>query len=402
MNNKIQVKKFGGTSVGSIERIENVAKRILKDKAKNKNMVVVVSAMSGETNRLIQLSRQINPLASGSAYDMLLASGEQVSIALLALALEKRGLPTQPLLAHQVGIKTDNFFSRARIKEIQTQKIKKCLQQGAIPLVAGFQGVTSEGRITTLGRGGSDTTAVALAVALGQTECEIFTDVPMIYTADPRLIGEARPIPKLSFQEMMEMSALGSRVLHCRAVEIAAKYKIKLHVRSSYEESTGTWILPKEEFMENPLVTAVTHDLNTVILKMYPIPSGIDFIAKLFDLLAKQNISLDLISQSYNPEGQRLAFSITQEDLEETKKIAHKLLTPDKIKVVDNVAKLSIVGVGMAQNPGVAWRFFKALNSVSANLHLVTTSEIKISAVINKDQLSPSAKALHQEFDLAR
>ena len=399
MNNKqIHIKKFGGTSVGSIERIERVADRIAKDKSLGQKTLVVVSAMSGETNRLVSLAKQIAPSCRGPAYDMLLASGEQVSVALLALALEKRNIKATPLLAHQVGIKTDALFSRARIQEINTDQINACLKMNHIPLVAGFQGITNGNTITTLGRGGSDTTAVALAVAFKQSECEIFTDVPKIYTADPRLIEQATQISKLSFEEMMEMSSLGSQVLHCRSVEIAAKYKIKIHVRSTFEETEGTWILPKEEFMENPLVSAVTNDRNTVIIKMYPVPSGTEFIARLFTALAEKHISVDIISQSYHKEGQRLAFSITAEDLEAAKKIIYGIIEQTKVSIIEGLAKLSIVGVGMANHPGVAARFFKALNKIGVDMHLVTTSEIKISAIIDKKHLSEAAQAIHEEF----
>ena len=235
--NNLAVKKFGGTSVGSIERITGVARRIAEDKARGEHPVVVVSAMSGETNRLIRLAGLICPHSKGLAYDMLLASGEQISAALLALALEKLGIQAVPLLAHQVGIQTDSVFSKARIQTIHTDKVRQCIQKGQVPLIAGFQGVTHENAITTLGRGGSDTTAVALAVALQQSYCEVFTDVPKIYTADPRLVKTAGQIVKLSFEEMMEMSSLGSRVLHFRAVEIAAKHNIRIHVRSSYDEN---------------------------------------------------------------------------------------------------------------------------------------------------------------------
>ncbi len=397
---RIHIKKFGGTSVGSIEKIEQVAERIVRDKSKGQIPLVVVSAMSGETNRLISLAKQINPSHRGPAYDMLLASGEQVSVALLALALEKRKVKTVPLLAHQVGIQTDALFSRARIQEIKTEPVKKYLNEDYVPLVAGFQGVTNGNTITTLGRGGSDTTAVALAVAFKQPDCEIFTDVPKVYTADPRLVEEANKISTLSFEEMMEMSSLGSRVLHCRSVEIAAKYKIKLHIRSAYEETEGTWILPKEDLMEQPLVSAVTHDMDTVIIKMYPVPSGGQFITELFGILADRHISVDVISQSYNKEGQRLAFSIHKENLLETKEIVYKMMEQKKVSIIEDLAKLSIVGVGMANHPGVASRFFKALTRIGMDIHLVTTSEIKISAIIDKKHLLPSAEALHKEFKL--
>ena len=397
---QIHIKKFGGTSVGSIEKVERVADRVAKDQKKGQKPVVVVSAMSGETNRLTGLARQINPSHKGLAYDMLLASGEQVSVALLSLALEKRKVKTTPLLAYQVGIKTDKLFSRARIQRINTEPIRACLKKGHIPLIAGFQGVTNGNAITTLGRGGSDTTAVALAVALKQKECEIWTDVPKVYTADPRLIESARPIAKLSFEEMMEMAALGNRVLHCRSVEIAAKYKVKIHVRSSYEEGEGTWIVPKEEMMEKPLVSAVTHDMNQVIIKINPAPRGTGFIAELFHKLARQNISVDVISQSYTKEGQRLAFSISEEDLEESQNIVHKMISPQKVYVIKSLSKLSVVGVGMAYHAGVAARFFKALNRINSDIHLVTTSEIKISVIIDKKHLLLAERAVHKEFKL--
>ena len=398
---KINVQKFGGTSLGSIERIEKIADRITYSKSQGKKLVIVVSAMSGETNRLDQLAQQVS-LKKGPAYDMLLASGEQVSASLLALALEKRGLKATPLLGYQVGIKTDDLFSRARIREIDTEQLIKCIGNNSIPLVAGFQGVTTQNQITTLGRGGSDTTAVALAAALKQKCCEIFTDVEKVYTADPSLLKPAFQISKLSFEEMMEMSSSGSRVLHCRSVEIAAKYKVKLHVRSSFDETDGTWIVPKEELMETPLVSAITHDLDTVIVKMFPIPKGIGFISKLFDSLAKKAISVDIISQSYNSDGQRLAFSINKEDLLETKSTVYQHIDKNKVSIIENLAKLSVVGVGMANHPGVAARFFNILNQEGLDLHLVTTSEIKISAIIDKKYLSQAMKSIHEEFQLGR
>ena len=397
----IMIKKFGGTSVGSIERIEAVADRIVKDyQSSGKKQVVVVSAMSGETNRLVKLAQLMHPHYKGLAYDMLLASGEQVSIALLSMALDKRNVKSVPLLAHQIGIKTDALFSRARILKIPTNTLYQYLNERDVLLVAGFQGMTGQNKITTLGRGGSDTTAVALAVALKQSTCEIFTDVPKVYTADPRLIPDSRQISYLSFEEMMEMSSLGSRVLHSRSVEMAAKFKIKIHVRSTFEKGEGTWIVPKEEFMENPIVSAVTHDAQTVIIKMFPLPRNLDFITSLFNQLADKGISVDVISQSQHQDGQRLAFSIHTEDLEDTKKIIFKLIDKKQVIIIEDVAKLSIVGVGMAGHPGVAARFFKVLNKLNLELHLITTSEIKVSAIIDRKALSLAAKALHEEFKL--
>ena len=393
------VKKFGGTSVGSIDRIISVAKKIEDCYRKGEKIVVVVSAMSGETNRLIRLAQEIDSsFNKGVEYDMLLASGEQVSVSLLALALKQKNISCVPLLAHQVGIQTDSLFSSARIQNIQTDFILKYVRDGKIPLIAGFQGVTQDNQITTLGRGGSDTTAVALAVALKQKVCEIYTDVPNIYTADPRLIQKAVKIPYLSYDEMMEMAILGSKVLHFRCVEIASKFNVKIHLRSAFEPSQGTWILPKEEKMENPIVSAVIQDSDVVIVKMFPIPMGVNFITQVFQKLSQQSIMVDVISQSYNSEGQRLAFSIKQKDEKEVTKILLKLVDQEKIVIVKDVAKVSIVGVGMATHSGVASRFFEVLNRCQAHLHLITTSEIKVSALINKKEVLQVIEQLHQTF----
>lgn len=399
---KITVKKFGGTSVGSIERIEAVADRVIRDVKAGQKAIVVASAMSGETNRLVDLGNKINPNYRGPAYDMLVASGEQVSIALLAIAFEKRGYKARPLLAYQLGIETDNLYSKARIMNIRTDVLKNCLEQNIIPIVAGFQGVDSDLNITTLGRGGSDTTAVALAAAVGAYDCEIYTDVPKVFTADPRLVKKAREIDSLSFEEMMEMASLGSKILHIRSVEIGAKHNVRIHVRSSFEDREGTWIVPEGEIMENPLVSSVTHDPNTVVIKLYPVPTGTEFLADLFTRLANRGVSIDIITQSQTEQGQRLAFSVTQEDLPLANQILDEILSGQKVDRVtmEKMAKVSVIGVGMRNHPGVASRFFKVLAQHSIPVHLVTTSEIKISAVIEHEHLTLAAEALHTEFSL--
>ena len=276
------VKKFGGTSVGSVERIERVAQRIRRDRAMGQSPIVVSSAMSGETNRLVDLSNAIDPGSRGPAYDMLLASGEQVAIALLTIALQKIGVPAKPLLAHQIGIRTDATAAKARITHVITDELRRLVDQGITPVIAGFQGVDPDLNITTLGRGGSDTSAVAVAGALGLDACEIFTDVPAVFTADPRVVPRAREIARLSFEEMMEMASLGSKVLHVRSVEIAAKHGVRIHVRHAFQEREGTWIVPEEEIMENPVVSGVTHDAATVIFRLHPIPGDTQFLANLF------------------------------------------------------------------------------------------------------------------------
>lgn len=400
----LMVKKFGGTSMGSIERIEAVAERLKQDRDRGQSPVVVVSAMSGETNRLVGLANAIDPQSRGPAYDMLVASGEQVSVALLSIALEKRGISAQPLLAHQLGIKTDSVYSKARIQEIRTEDLRKWVGEGKVPVIAGFQGVDEMGRITTLGRGGSDTTAVAIAAALGDSACEIFTDVPAVFSADPRLVPKAREIQKLSFDEMMEMAALGSKVLHIRSVEIAAKYGVRIHLRSTFELREGSWIVPEGEIMENAVVSSVTHDPNTVVFEMNPVPTGPMFLAELFKNLSNRGVVVDIITQSEVPGGQRLAFSVTQEDLPLAQTVLKQVTdkVPCEVAVRENMAKISVVGVGMRNHPGVAARFFEVLAREKVHVHLVTTSEIKISAVIEKEALARAAQAMHTEFSLDR
>lgn len=415
----ISVKKFGGTSVGTIERIEAAALRVLEDKRKGQSPIVVVSAMAGETNRLVDLGHRLYPHYRGRAYDMLVASGEQVSVALFTMALEKLGqswgITSKPYLAHQLGIFTDSTFSKARIKKIETQSLLLDVDNDVIPVIAGFQGVDEWQNITTLGRGGSDTTAVAVAAALGACECEIYTDVPAVFSADPRWVPKASEIKKLSFEEMMEMASLGSKVLHIRSVEIGAKFNVKIHVRSSFEFREGTWVVPEEEIVENPVVSAITHDASTAVIEMQPLPMGPAILARIFGELAEKSIVVDIISQGYGEQWQRLAFSIPSEDLVKALDIINNIQENDsqngssvelqipkncRIHTMEQVSKISIVGVGMRNHPGVAARFFKVLSQLHVPIHLVTTSEIKVSAVIGKENLERVAVALHSEFEL--
>lgn len=399
--NNILVKKYGGTSVGSIERIEALADRLVEDIKRGEQPIVVASAMSGETNKLIALAEQIDPDYRGPAYDMLIASGEQVSISLLAIALQKRGIKTQPLLAYQLGILTDSVHAKARIKDINGDRLIKLVEQGIVPIVAGFQGVDEDDNITTLGRGGSDTTAVALAAAIKAKECEIYTDVPAVFSADPRLVPKAREISHISYDEMMEMAALGSKVLHIRCVEIGAKYGVRIHLRSTFEKREGTWIVPEGEVVENPVVSAVTHDANTAVFKLFPVPAGPGFLAELFKTLASRGVVVDIITQSEASEGQRLAFSVTKEDIPLTRQVLKDMVKDTtQTELIENMAKISVVGVGMRNHPGVAARFFQVLAKQDIPIHIITTSEIKISAVIGQPHLSKAATALHSEFGL--
>jgi len=397
---QISVKKFGGTSVGTVDRIKSVAARILRDKKPDLFPVIVVSAMAGETNRLVALADQIHPHYRGPAYDMLVASGEQVSVSLLALAFEKLGARARPYLAHQLGILTDSMYSKARIQKIDTAKILSDVQEGIIPIVAGFQGVDEFDNITTLGRGGSDTTGVALAAALGAKECEIYTDVPAIFTADPRLVHKAREIKKLSFEEMIEMASLGSKVLHIRSVEIGAKYGVKIHVRSTFESREGTWVVPEGERMENPVVTSVTHEALTTVIKLFPLPHGTVVLADLFEELAAQEVVVDIITQSYNEAHQRLAFSVSKEDVPASLKIIENKFGNIKPEIMEDVSKISIVGVGMRNHPGVAAKFFRVLAKEKIEIHLVTTSEIKVSAIIDSRNLVAAVQSIHTAFEL--
>jgi len=403
VNTEIVVKKFGGTSVGSLEKIEHIADRLLKSHQEGQSSVVVLSAMSGHTNRLSKMAEKIYPSYKGLSYDMLLSSGEQVSISLLSMALEKRQIKTCPLLAYQLGIHTDSFFSKANIQSIDTQAITTALNKGAIPLVAGFQGVTKEKEITTLGRGGSDLTAVALAVVLKQKVCEIYTDVSGVFTGDPKIIPSAQKIQELGFSEMMEMSSLGSKVLQIRSVELAAKHQVNIHVRNAFKEEEGTWIMNKHEGMEGSMVSAVAHDSNTVVLRVKKIPTkDLDFMASLFKKLGEKSIFVDIISKSEVSGKSSLTFSIPKTDLSEGLRVLQTMVATEEIQVIDGVSKISIIGVGMSHHSGVAGRFFKAVQALDIHIYLITTSEIKISAIIDHMHLVKVANALHLEFQLSK
>jgi aspartate kinase len=300
-----------------------------------------------------------------------------------------------------LGIHTDSIYSKARIKSINGERLLSLVHEAYVPIVAGFQGVDEDDRITTLGRGGSDTTAVAVAAAIGARDCEIYTDVPAVFTADPRLVPRAREIPVLSFEEMMEMASLGSKVLHFRCVELAVKFGVRIHVRSTFEKREGTWVVPEGENMEAPVVSSVTHDASTVVFKLFPVPIGEGFKAELFSKLSDKGIVVDIITQSHNEEGQRLAFSVSEEDAGPTEDLLKRWQGNRlQVEVMKNMAKISTIGVGMRNHPGVAARFFQVLDVQKIPVHLVTTSEIKISAVIDKENLSKAATALHGEFDL--
>lgn len=415
------VQKFGGTSVGTIERIQHVACLVLDAQARGDEIVVVVSAMSGETNRLVDLASQINPIPFSREYDLLLASGEQVAVGLVALAINteaaKRGLPAsraRGLLAYQIGVRTDKVYSKARIQEIDTQLLRQELARKCIPVIAGFQGVDDENNLTTLGRGGGDTSAVAVAAALKADECEIYTDVDGVYTTDPRVCASARKITRISYEEMMELASLGAKVLQIRSVEIAAKYNLPLHVRSSFNAVEGTRVISSELLtygneggMEQVVVAGVASDAGQTKFTLQDIPEGTGVAARIFGALSRGAIVVDVIVQDV-PESGRLtvSFTVGKADSPRARQILDGVkdtaFSNMKIAEVQNLAKVSIVGVGMQHHPGVASRMFELLAEAGINIVLITTSEIKVSCLVAEGQLKSAVECLHQGFGLDR
>ncbi len=384
------VKKFGGSSVADKERIYNVAKRCIEEYQKGNDVVVVLSAMGKTTDGLLELARDISPNPSKREMDMLLATGEQTSAALMSMAMGALGVPSISLNAFQVMMQTSSRYGNARFKKIDTQRIRHELENRRIVIVTGFQGVNKYDDLTTLGRGGSDTTAVALAAVLHADACEIYTDVEGVYTADPRIVPNAKKISQITYDEMLELATLGAKVLHNRSVEMAKKYGVQLVVRSSLNNAQGT-IVKEETDMESMLVSGVAVDKNTAriaVLGVKDVP-GIAF--KIFDLLAKNNINVDIILQSIGGEGTKdISFTVAREDAEETVAVLkeHKnRITAREIEVNDKVAKVSIVGAGMQSNPGVASRMFEALYNVGINIRMIATSEIRITVLINEEDV---------------
>jgi aspartate kinase len=411
------VQKFGGTSVGTIERIRHVAAWALDSQARGDAIVLVASAMSGETNRLVGLATQINPIPYSREYDMLIASGEQIAIGLLALAInteaEKRGLirPGQyrarPMLGHQIGIRTDNTFSKARIHEIDTTSLRREIAIKAIPVIAGFQGVDADNNITTLGRGGSDTSAVAIAAALKADDCEIYTDVDGVYTTDPRLCAKAKKISKISYEEMMELASLGAKVLQIRSVEIAAKYRLPLHVRSSFDPVEGTRVVPRDASMEEVVVAGVAADVGQVKLTLQNLPAGPGVAAKIFEALSEAAIVVDVIVQDIPSNNVlTISFTVGQTDHLKAKQVLERLAKTDfsgmRIAEEPKLAKVSIVGVGMQNHPGVAAKMFSLLAQAGIDIQLITTSEIKVSCLIAENQTKAAVEGLHRGFGLDR
>ena len=401
------VQKYGGTSVGSIERIEAVADKVIAYKEKGNDMVVVLSAMSGETNRLMALASEITPKPKGRELDVLLTTGEQVTIALLAMALAKRGYPAKSYTGAQVRIVTDSAHNKARIKSIDNENIRRDLDEGKIVVVAGFQGVDEQSNITTLGRGGSDTTGVALAAALGADECQIFTDVDGVYTTDPRVVPNATRLNTITFEEMLEMASLGSKVLQIRAVEFAQKYNVPLRVLSSFEAGEGTLITSEYEagdIMEQALISGIAFNRDEAQLTVNGVSDTPGIAFKILGPIADANIEVDMILQNVSADGSTdFTFTVHRNDyeaaLESLNKTA-KALNAREALGNNRIAKISIVGVGMRSHAGIASRMFELLAKEGINILMISTSEIKISVVVNEKYLELGVRALHDGFDL--
>ena len=401
------VQKFGGTSVGTIERIQNVAKKVIREVENGNQVVVVVSAMAGETDRLINLAREVDEAPFEREMDVLVSTGEQVSIALLAMTLIKMGYKAKSFLGFQIPIFTDGVFTKARITEIKSDNLKKALHEGNIVVVAGFQGIDKEGNITTLGRGGSDTTAVAIAAALNADRCDIYTDVDGVYTTDPNVCQKAKKIKKISYEEMLEYASLGAKVLHLRSVEFAQKYNIKLQVRSSFKDEEGTIVCKEEEIMEQPVVTGIAYDKNQAKIAIIKVPDKPGIAAKIFGKIADENISVDMIVQNISEDGKStdLTFTVTKNDykkaIELIKEIAKEIGAEDVIGD-ENISKVSIIGVGMRSHSGVAAKMFEALAKENINIQMISTSEIKVSCVIAEKYTELAVRVLHDAFELEK
>jgi aspartate kinase len=401
------VQKYGGTSVGTIERIQNVAERVIKARDNGDDIVVVVSAMSGETNRLVDLAKGIDPRAAGRELDVLLSTGEQVTIALLAMALEKRGYPARSFTGSQVHILTDSAHNKARIRDIDDTRMRRELDAGRVVVVAGFQGVDEHGNITTLGRGGSDTTAVALAAALKADECQIYTDVDGVYTTDPRVVSHARRLNRITFEEMLEMASLGSKVLQIRAVEFAGKYNVPLRVLSSFAEGgPGTLITIEEDVMEQALISGIAFNRDEAELTVSGVPDQPGVAYKIISSVSDLNVEIDMIVQNVGADGMTdFTFTVHRNDYEKSldalKAVAGDLGARE-VSGDTKIVKVSLVGVGMRSHAGIASKMFELLAKEGINIRMISTSEIKISVVIDEKYLELAVRALHDGFELEK
>ena len=398
------VKKFGGTSVANKERIYNVARRCIEDYKKGHSVVVVLSAMGDTTDDLLALANDINPNANKRELDMLLTTGEQVSVSLMAMAMHAMDVPAVSLNAFQVGMNCTSRYGNARFKRIDTDRINHELDSRKIVIVTGFQGITKYDDYATLGRGGSDTTAVALAAVLHADLCEIYTDVDGVYTADPRIVPNARKLPEITYDEMLELATAGAKVLHNRSVEMAKKYSVPMVVRSSLNESEGT-VVKEVVKMEKMLITGVAADKNTARISVIGVEDRPGIAFKIFNKLAKNNINVDIILQSVGRDGTKdISFTVSQDDLKDALTILEENKEPLTIKNIthnEGVAKVSIVGAGKMTNPGVASKLFEALFNYGININMISTSEIRITVLVEESEIDKAVRAIHEKFDLA-
>ncbi|MCL2644828.1 MAG: aspartate kinase [Betaproteobacteria bacterium] len=400
------VQKYGGTSVGSPDRIKNVARKVAKFHAQGHQIVVVVSAMSGETNRLIALAKELTPTPDPRELDVVVSTGEQVTIGLLAVALLAEGIPAKSYTGGQVKILTNDAYTKARIRNIDDAAMRQDLSEGKVVIVAGFQGVDVDGNITTLGRGGSDTTGVALAAALKADECQIYTDVDGVYTTDPRIVPEAHKLDCITFEEMLEMASLGSKVLQIRSVEFAGKYKVKLRVLSSFEEEgEGTLITVEEKRnMEQPVISGIAFNRDEAKITIQGVPDQPGVAYQILGPVADANVDVDMIIQNSGYDGLTdFSFTVGRGDLDKTLGVLERVKTVINAKAIESditLCKVSIVGVGMRSHPGVAARMFRTLSEEGINIRMISTSEIKISVVIEEKYLELAVRVLHKAFDL--
>ncbi|KPJ90266.1 MAG: aspartate kinase [Gammaproteobacteria bacterium SG8_11] len=400
------VQKYGGTSVGNIEKIENVADKVIKWRDQGHKIVVVVSAMSGETNRLLDLAHAVSSSPEARELDVLLSTGEQVTIALLAMALIKKGCPAKSYTGHQVHIRTDNAHNKARILDIDKHKVEKDLNEGKVVVVAGFQGTDENGNITTLGRGGSDTTAVAMAAALKADECQIYTDVDGVYTTDPRVVPEARRLEKITFEEMLEMASLGSKVLQIRSVEFAGKYNVPLRVLSTFVEGPGTLISyeSEEQEMEEAQISGIAFNRDEAKLTVLGVPDQPGVAYRILGPIGDANIEVDMIVQNVGADATTdFTFTVHRNDYEKAMKILQKVadeLGAKQCNGDNKIVKVSLVGVGMRSHAGIASNMFKALAKEGINIRMISTSEIKVSVVVDEKYLELAVRALHNAFGL--
>jgi aspartate kinase len=400
------VQKYGGTSVGNLDKIANVAKKVIRTKEEGNDVVVVLSAMSGETDRLIQLAQKAADEPEPREYDSLISTGEQVTVTLLAIMLNGMGYPAKSFLGFQVRVLTDQAFKKARILSVDTEAIRAELKKGTIVVVAGFQGIDRENNITTLGRGGSDTSAVALAAALKADVCDIYTDVDGVYTTDPNICSNARRLDRITYDEMLEMARAGAKVLQPRSVELAKKYNVPVYVKSSFTDEGGTLVTREEKDMEKEVVAGVTYDRDQAKITVIHVPDRPGVAARLFTPLSEHNILVDMIIQNASIQGHTdLTFTVSRKDIREATRIISEVVQEvgaEKLEVDDNVAKVSIIGVGMISHSGVAARMFETLAREGINIMMISTSEIKVSCVVEAKYTELAVTVLHDAFGLGK